>query len=69
MVQQDDVGEAVQVLQAFGEFGEDLDRASNPGSPCGLDGHTLNVCERAMNHANWPIADFHNPTSNLQSLT
>jgi hypothetical protein len=61
MVEQNDVGKAVQVLQPFDKLGQDLDKAPNPGGPCGLDGHSLNILEWAMDCANGLIADVHRP--------
>ena len=38
---------------------QDFGGALNPSSPCGLDGHTLNILEGAMDYANWLVAYPH----------
>jgi hypothetical protein len=59
MVEQNDVGKAFQVFQPFDEFRKNLNGAPNLGRPWGLDGHSFDLFERAMNDANWPITYLH----------
>jgi len=59
VVEQNHVGKALQVFQTVSKFSENLNGALNLGSSCGLDGHTLDIFERAMDYANWLIVYSH----------
>jgi len=51
VVEQDDMGKAIEIFYPFDVLGEYLHFAANPISPCGLDGHAFNVFEGAFNKA------------------
>lgn len=52
MVKQDDVGKAIEILQARTVVLKHLDRARHAGHAGGLNRHALRFRERRMDHAN-----------------
>lgn len=59
MVQQENMGEAVEILQAYPVRFEHLDGTPNVGSPGRLNRHTFDLFEGAVNHPDGLILDFH----------
>jgi len=58
VVDQDDVGEAFDVLQPLGVLREHLDRAGDTLGSGGLYGCSFGFFERGMNDADWPVPYF-----------
>jgi hypothetical protein len=51
MVEQDDVGESIQVLETLVKGGEDFDSAGSAGIAGGLDRHGFQFAEGAVNYS------------------
>ena len=50
IVEQDDVGESVEILQSCLVLFKYLDCAVNTGGPLGLNRHTFQLCERGVDN-------------------